>query len=54
MKIELIKPHTHAGRQYQPGDAIDLDADLAQWLIDIGAARLVKRFKPLTVLSKAQ
>jgi hypothetical protein len=51
MKIELIKPHTHAGRRYQPGEMIDMDADLAQWLIDIGAARAVKKFKPLTPLN---
>ena len=47
MKIELITPHTHAGKLYPPGAVIDLDADAAQWLIDFGAAKKVKPAKPI-------
>ena len=40
MKIELLKPHTHAGIALQPGAVITLDDDQAQWLVDIGVARI--------------
>ncbi|MDP2783301.1 MAG: hypothetical protein Q8O38_01715 [Sulfurimicrobium sp.] len=46
MKIELLKPHTHAGRDYLPGAVIDLDKDAAEWLIASGIA------KPATKPSK--
>jgi hypothetical protein len=36
MKVTLLKPHTHAGDQKKPGDKIDVDADIAQWLADQG------------------
>ena len=39
MTLELIKPHTHAGRLYAPGERIDLDEATAHWLIEQGAAR---------------
>lgn len=39
MKIELLKPHTHAGTSYPPGAVIALDDDLARWLVDTGVAR---------------
>lgn len=38
--IELLKPHTHAGIAYPPRAVIALDADLAQWLVDTGIARV--------------
>lgn len=38
MKIELLKPHTHAGRDYQPGSVIELDKDAAEWLIAMNTA----------------
>lgn len=37
--LVLTRPHTHAGQQHQPGNRIEVDADLAQWLLSIGAAR---------------
>jgi hypothetical protein len=40
--IELIKHHIHAGLPYKPGAVIDLDADLADWLIAEGAAQAVR------------
>lgn len=42
MKTQLVltRAHTHAGRQHQPGDRIEVDDDLAQWLLSIGSARV--------------
>jgi hypothetical protein len=39
--VELLKPHTHAGRDYQPRDRIELDTALARWLVEVGVARPV-------------
>lgn len=39
--IKLRKPHTHAGRDYQPGNKLTLDSDSADWLISIGSAEEV-------------
>lgn len=38
--LVLIQAHTHAGRQRQAGERIEVDLDLAQWLVSIGSARL--------------
>ena len=38
LTIELLKPHTHAGRTYPVGARLTLDADSARWLIGLGAA----------------
>ena len=38
-QIELIKPHRHAGRDYQPGAQLTLPAHKADWLIGIGTAK---------------
>ena len=37
--LVLTRAHTHAGQQHQPGDRIEVDADIAQWLLSIGTAR---------------
>jgi len=39
MKIELLKPHTHAGKRYPPGERLDLDETSAKWLIDLKVAK---------------
>ncbi|HEX7123446.1 MAG TPA: hypothetical protein VF178_13805 [Gemmatimonadaceae bacterium] len=39
MTLELIKPHTHAGRLCAPGERLDLDEATARWLIEQGVAR---------------
>jgi len=39
MKIELLKPHTHAGKRYPPGERLDLDEASAKWLIDLKVAK---------------
>ena len=39
MHVELLKPHTHAGVAHAPGTVIELDDDLARWLIDLETAR---------------
>ena len=38
MQLELLQPHTHAGVAHAPGAVIELDDDLARWLIDLAAA----------------
>lgn len=42
MKTSLVLTcaHTHAGRLHLPGARIEVDADLAQWLLSIGSARV--------------
>jgi hypothetical protein len=42
MKTQLVltRAHIHAGQQHQPGERIEVDADLAQWLLSIGSARV--------------
>lgn len=45
-EIELLKPHTHAGRDYPVGAHINLtlhgmDLDSAAWLIGVGVAKQV-------------
>ncbi len=34
--VLLQRPHTHAGRDYQPGDRIEVETITARWLIDQG------------------
>lgn len=38
-RIELTKPHRHAGRDYKPGAVLALPAAKADWLIGIGSAK---------------
>jgi hypothetical protein len=37
-KITLLKPHTHAGKDYQPGHTIEVNERQAKWLREIGVA----------------
>jgi hypothetical protein len=37
--VELQKSHTHAGTLLEPGNVIELPADLARWLCESGIAR---------------
>jgi len=39
MKIELLKPHTHAGKRHSRGERLDLDETSAKWLIDLKVAK---------------
>ncbi len=39
-KVELLKHHTHAGQEREPGSVLELDDDSARWLIEIGVARV--------------
>ncbi|MGH8759553.1 MAG: DUF7210 family protein [Burkholderiales bacterium] len=39
MQIELLKPHTHAGKHLAVGDRIDLNDASARWLIAQGVAK---------------
>lgn len=37
-RITLVKQHIHAGIPHRAGDVIELDRDLADWLVTEGAA----------------
>lgn len=39
MHIELLKPHTHAGKRHAAGDRLELNDASARWLIAQGAAK---------------
>ena len=39
MTVELLKPHTHAGRDYPAGARLALDEATARWLIEQGVAK---------------
>jgi len=39
VKVELLKNHTHAGKDYQPGDKIEVRKDQAKRLIAQKIAR---------------
>ena len=39
LSIELLKPHTHAGKRLAVGDRLDLNDASARWLIAQGAAK---------------
>lgn len=39
VRIELLKPHRHAGRDYKPGQYLELPEDKAGWLVSVGAAK---------------
>jgi hypothetical protein len=57
MQLELLQPHTHAGVDLAPGAVIELDDDLARWLIDLAAARPVRAIPvqdTLPTLEKSQ
>lgn len=46
VRIELLKPHRHAGRDYQPGHYLELPDGKAQWLVSTGAARTAPAATP--------
>lgn len=37
-RLVLKRPHNHAGKAFQAGDRIDVDATTADWLIAHGVA----------------
>lgn len=39
VSVELLRPHRHAGRDYQPGMALSLPQAKADWLIALGVAQ---------------
>jgi len=41
MLIKLLKPHTHAGRDYPVGTTLELSQGDAQWLVAIDVAKTV-------------
>ena len=45
-KIILDHPHTHAGHDYGPGDAITVADDTARWLLDHSVGHLAEEEPP--------
>lgn len=39
VRIELLKPHRHAGRDYKPGQFLGLPEGKAEWLDSLGVAK---------------
>lgn len=52
MRVNLIKPHRHRGRDYAAGLALTLPDHKAQWLIDIGTAKQHEEPAPATKPAK--
>lgn len=46
VRIELLKQHRHAGRDYKPGQYLELPDGKAQWLVSTGAARTAPATTP--------
>ena len=46
VKIELLKPHTDAGIEYQPGDTLELFEDQAKWLEQESVCKIIAKAKP--------
>ena len=46
VRIELLKPHRHAGREYKTGQFLELPDGKAQWLVSTGAARTAPAASP--------
>ena len=42
MTLELLKPHTHAGKRRIAGDRLELNDASARWLIAQGIAKQVE------------
>jgi len=43
MKIKFLKQHEHDGKQYAPGDVVELHTDAAVFLTERGIAENVKK-----------
>lgn len=41
MRVILTQPHTHAGKDYVPGDDLELSERTAHWLHSIQSADIV-------------
>jgi hypothetical protein len=54
MPIELLQPHTHAGRRLPPGARLDLPEASARWLIAQGVARPVTPDAPTPSLKPSR
>jgi len=37
-RLVLTRPHTHAGKPHAAGAVLDVDADIAEWLLANGIA----------------
>lgn len=49
MKIELIKPHNHNGKNYAPGSVLEVREGLGGALIKMGVAKAEKNSAPVVL-----
>lgn len=54
MRVKLLTPHTHCGRQYPAGAYIALRPDQAQWLAALGVAEAAPAAEPPASPAKAE
>jgi hypothetical protein len=52
--VTLLKPHTDSGRDYQPGDLLDVDESTAHWLIELGVAEAASETEPQNPTRKGE
>lgn len=45
-EVVLLKPHRHLGKDLPPGAAVALAAQIADWLISLGTAKLASPKTP--------
>lgn len=52
MQVKLLKPHTHAGREFPAGATLTLREDQAEWLIAMAVAEPVTAATPAPATKK--
>jgi len=45
VEVKLLKQHTHAGNDYEPGDKIKVRESQAKWLASIGVIENTEKEK---------
>lgn len=51
--VILQQPHTHGGTPYRAGERITVDANAAQWLVELGIAQATPQPEPVSPPAKA-
>ena len=41
-RVQLLQAHNHAGKECLPGEVVEVDGDLAEWLIQGGVATSIQ------------
>ena len=51
MKIKLLKPHRHAGVNYQAGEVLDVDTDTSNYLAEAKVAKPIGESTPTPTIA---